>query len=85
MLGYSTFTCEKAIHILYNGDISRDNQVIDVIIKPDFTMEKKILIDSENFYCVLVPFDGKETNYCSFTVPLIRDKQWFWIKISDND
>lgn len=85
MLGYSTFTCEKAIHILYNGDISRDNQIIDVIIKPDFTMEKKILIDSENFYCVLVPFDGRETNYCSFTVPLIRDKQWFWIKISDND
>jgi hypothetical protein len=85
MLGYSTFTCEKAIHVLYNGDISKDNQIIDVIIKPDYTMQKRILIDSENFYCALVPFDGRETNYCSFTVPLIRDKQWFWIKISDND
>lgn len=85
MLGYATYTCENGLHILYNGDISRDNQVIDITIKPDFSTEKNILIESDNFYSVLVPFDGKETNYCSFTVPLIRDKQWFWIKISDND
>ena len=81
LLGYGSFVCEKGIHIVYNADISKSNEVIDIVIRPDFEIEKHVLVNSDNFYNVIIPFDGKETDYCTFTVPLLRDKQWFWMQV----
>jgi len=83
MLGFGSYVCEDGIHMIYNNDISRNNEVIDVVVRPDFEIEKKTLVNSDNFYHTAVPFDGVETNYCTYTLPLLRDKQWFWMRIQD--
>lgn len=83
LLGYGSFVCEKGIHLVYNADISKNNEVIDIVIRPDFDIEKHVLVNSDNFYNVVIPFDGKETDYCTFTVPLLRDKQWFWMQVNN--
>ena len=44
-----------------------------------------IFDQSDNFYNLAVPFDGKEMDYCTFTVPLFRDKQWFWMQLTGHD
>lgn len=83
LLGYGSFVCEKGIHLVYNADISKNNEVIDIVIRPDLAIEKHVLVNSDNFYNVVIPFDGKETDYCTFTVPLLRDKQWFWMQVNN--
>lgn len=83
LLGFGSFVCQDGIHLLYNADISKDNDVLDVIIRPNYEIVTRTLINSDHVYSVLVPMDGKETNYCTFTVPLLKDKQWFWMKVID--
>lgn len=83
MLGFGSYLCEDGIHLIYNHDISKSNEVIDVVVRPDFEISKKVLVNSDNFYHTAVPFDGLETNYCTYTLPLLRDKQWFWMRIQD--
>ncbi len=85
LLGFGSYVCETGIHILYNADISKNNEVVDIIIRPNYEIQSRTLINSDHTYSVLVPMDGKETNYCSFTVPLLKDKQWFWMKVFDYD
>lgn len=83
MLGFGSYLCEDGIHLVYNQDISKSNEIIDVVVRPDFEIGRKVLVNSENFYHTAVPFDGMETNYCTYTLPLLRDKQWFWMRIQD--
>ena len=85
LMGISTFVCQDGIHILYNSDIARNNEVYDVSIRSNYSIQQKVLLSSDNFYNMIVPIDGKEMEYCSFTVPLYRDKQWFWMQVNGHD
>ncbi len=85
LMGIATYICKDGIHILYNSDIARNNEVLDVVIRSDYSIGQKAILNSENFYNMIVPIDGKEMEYCSFTVPLYRDKQWFWMQINGHD
>ena len=85
LMGISTFVCNDGIHILYNSDIARNNEVFDVIIRSNYSILQNVLLSSDNFYNMIVPIDGKEMEYCSFTVPLYRDKQWFWMQVNGHD
>lgn len=85
LMGIATYVCKDGIHILYNSDIARNNEVLDVVIRSDYSISQKVLLNSDNFYNMIVPIDGKEMEYCTFTVPLYRDKQWFWMQINGHD
>lgn len=85
LLGYGSFVCENGIHLVYNNDISKNNEVLDVVIRPDYEIETHTLVSSDNFYNVVVPLDGLETGYCSYTLPLVRDKQWLWMQVRNSD
>lgn len=85
LLGFASYVCKDGIHIIYNDDIARKNQILDYCIQPNFQIVKKVVMNSDNFYNLAVPFDGKEMDYCTFTVPLFRDKQWFWMQLTGND
>lgn len=85
LMGIGTYVCQDGIHIVYNSDIAKSNEVIDVTIKPNYSMKSKVLMGSDGFYNLVVPYDGKEMDYCTFTVPLFRDKQWFWMQITGYD
>jgi len=85
LLGFVSYVCKDGIHIIFNDDIARKNQIMDYCIQPNFQIVKKVIMNSDNFYNLAVPFDGKEMDYCTFTVPLFRDKQWFWMQLTGND
>lgn len=85
LLGFGSFVCKDGVHLIFNDDIARKNQIIDYCIQPNFQIVKKVIMNSDNFYNLAVPFDGKEMDYCTFTVPLFRDKQWFWMQLTGND
>jgi len=85
LLGFGSFVCEDGVHLVYNDDISKNNEIKEVIIRPDAELEEHILLNSDNFYNVVVPFDGLESEYCTFTLPLLRDKQWFWMQVKSRD
>jgi hypothetical protein len=85
LLGFGSYVGKDGIHIVYNDDIASKNQILDYCIQPNFQIVKKIIMNSDNFYNMAVPFDGKEMDYCTFTVPLFRDKQWFWMQLTGND
>jgi hypothetical protein len=38
MLGFGSYLCEDGIHLVYNQDISKSNEIIDVVVRPDFEM-----------------------------------------------
>jgi len=85
LLGFGSFVCEDGVHLVYNDDISKNNEIKEVIIRPNAEIEDHILLNSDNFYNVVVPFDGLESEYCTFTLPLLRDKQWFWMQVKNRD
>lgn len=85
LLGFGSYVCKDGIHLVFNDDIARKNQILDYFIQPNFQIVKKVVMNSDNFYNLAVPFDGKEMDYCTFTVPLFRDKQWFWMQLMGND
>jgi hypothetical protein len=85
LLGFGSYVCKDGIHLVFNDDIARKNQILDYCIQPNFQIVKKVVMNSDNFYNLAVPFDGKEMDYCTFTVPLFRDKQWFWMQLTGND
>ncbi len=85
LLGFGSYVCKDGIHVIFNDDIARKNQILDYCIQPNFQIVKKVIMNSDNFYNLAVPFDGKEMDYCTFTVPLFRDKQWFWMQLTGND
>lgn len=85
LLGFGSYVCSDGVHIIFNDDIARKNQIVDWCIQPNYKIERKVIMNSDNFYNLSVPIDGKEMDYCSFTVPLFRDKQWFWMQVSAND
>ncbi len=85
LMGIATFVCQDGIHILYNSDIARNNEVVDMVIQSNYAANQKVLLNSDNFYNMIVPIDGKEMEYCTFTVPLYRDKQWYWMQINGHD
>ncbi len=85
LLGFGSFVCETGLHLVYNDDISKNNEIKEVIIRPDYAIEEHPLLNSDNFYNVVVPVDGMESEYCTFTLPLLRDKQWFWMQVKNRD
>ena len=85
LMGIGTYVCQDGIHIIYNSDIAKSNEIIDVTIKSNHTMESKVIMSSDQFYNLVIPYDGKEMEYCTFTVPLFRDKQWYWMQITGYD
>jgi hypothetical protein len=85
LLGFGSYVCKDGIHLVFNDDIARKNQILDYCIQPNFQIVKKVVMNSDNFYNLAVPFDGKEMDYCTFTVPLFRDKQWFWMQLTGHD
>jgi hypothetical protein len=76
-------SCQDIINEILSQQLN--NIVLDYCIQPNFQIVKKVIMNSDNFYNLAVPFDGKEMDYCTFTVPLFRDKQWFWMQLTGND
>jgi glutaredoxin len=48
LLGFGSSVCKDGIHIVFNDDIARKNQILDYCIQPNFQIVKKVIIYSRS-------------------------------------
>jgi hypothetical protein len=46
-------------------------------------MVQKVLFSSENAYTAVIPSEGKQTGFNRFVVPLVTDKQTYFLKVRE--
>jgi hypothetical protein len=81
----ATFVCDSFVHLLYNDNISQNNRVMYVSLGRSGKMLQKVLFSSENAYTAVIPSEGKQTGFNRFVVPLVTDKQTYFLKVRESD
>lgn len=85
MFGFGLYVCNNSVNILYNDDEGEIARVMHVKVKKNYTIEKDWLFANENIPGSIVSYEGKQTEYGVYTVPIFRDKQWFWLQVIADD
>ena len=79
----ATFVCDSSVHLLYNDNISQNNRVMYITMNRSGNMVQKVLFSSENAYTAVIPSEGKQTGFNRFVVPLVTDKQTYFLKVRE--
>ena len=85
LLGFSYYVCGGSLNLVYNDDEGEINRVMHVKIDNNFVQQRDWLFRSDNIPGSIVPYEGMETDYCTLTLPIYRDKQWQWLQVISND
>lgn len=85
LFGFGMYVCGSSINLLYNDDEGEINRIMHVKIDKSFKVERDWLFRNENTPGTIVPYEGKQTDYGLITLPIYRDKQWFWLQVFSND
>lgn len=85
LFGFGMYVCGSSINLLYNDDEGEINRIMHVKIDKSFQVERDWLFRNENTPGTIVPYEGKQTDYGLITLPIYRDKQWFWLQVFSND
>lgn len=85
LFGFAYYVCAGSLNLIYNDDEGEMNRVMHVQIDNTFASEKEWLFRSENIPGSIVPYEGLQTDYCTLTIPIFRDKQWHWLQVYSND
>lgn len=75
------YVCDSNVNLVYNENASQSNRVVHLRLDRDGRLEQKILFNSESAYTAIVPFEGKQTGYNRYVVPLLREKQTSLLKL----
>ena len=75
------YVCDSSVNLLYNDHASQNNRVMHVSLDRSGNLEQKVLFSSENTHTAIVPFEGKQTGYNRYVVPLVKDKQTTLVKL----
>lgn len=85
LFGYGMYVCGGAVNFLYNDNELESNRIMHVKVGADLSVERGWLFKQENIIGEIIPEEGKQTEYCLFTVPLIRNKEWYWMQVLGDD
>ena len=85
LFGFGMYVCGSSINLLYNDDEGEINRIMHVKIDKSYKVERDWLFRNENTPGTIVPYEGKQTDYGLITLPIYRDKQWFWLQVFSND
>jgi len=85
LFGFGMYVCGSSINLLYNDDEGEINRIMHVKIDKSYKVERDWLFRNENTPGTIVPYEGKQTDYGLITIPIYRDKQWFWLQVFSND
>lgn len=85
LFGYGIYVCGGALNFIFNDNELESNRIMHVKVGADFSVERGWLFKQENIIGEIIPEEGKQTEYCLFTVPLIRNKEWYWMQVLNDD
>lgn len=85
LFGFAHYVCAGSLNLVYNDDEGEINRVVHVKIDNNFVVQRDWLFRSDNIPGSIVPYEGGETDYCTLTLPIYRDKQWHWLQVISND
>lgn len=85
LFGFGMYVCGGSVNLLYNDDEGEINRIMHVKVDKTYKVEKDWLFRNENTPGTIVPYEGKQTDYGMLTLPIYRDKQWFWLQVFSND
>lgn len=75
------YVCDSSINVIYNENASQSNRVMHLKLDREGNLEQRILFNSDNVYTAIVPFEGKQTGYNRYVVPLLQEKQTLLLKL----
>ena len=85
LFGFGMYVCGNSVNLLYNDDEGEINRIMHVKVDKTYKLERDWLFRNENTPGTIVPYEGKQTDYGLITLPIYRDKQWFWLQVFSND
>jgi len=85
LFGFGMYVCGSSVNLLYNDDEGEINRIMHVKVDKTYKLERDWLFRNENTPGTIVPYEGKQTDYGLITLPIYRDKQWFWLQVFSND
>lgn len=75
------YVCDSSVNMIYNDNAAQSNRVIHVNLDRTGRLEQKVLFSSEDAYTAVIPYEGRQTGYNRYVVPLIREKQTTLLKL----
>jgi len=85
LFGFGMYVCSSSVNLLYNDDEGEINRIMHVKVDKSYKLERDWLFRNENTPGTIVPYEGKQTDYGLITLPIYRDKQWFWLQVFSDD
>lgn len=83
--GFGMYVCSNSVNIMYNDDEGNIKRVAHIKIDNTFKMESEWLFNNETSSVAILPYEGRQTEYGMITIPILKDKQWFWLQVLSND
>lgn len=78
-------TEDDKINILYNDRLSSNSDVIQVTYNEDGTHTKKILINNEQYYALIIPAESNQVTGNSVVIPVNQNKDFTYFKLYYHD
>ena len=72
---------EDDVVILYNDKISANADIIQITYKADGSHNKKILMNNEQFYALVIPSEYNQVSANSIVIPVTQNRDYTYIKI----
>ncbi len=83
--GFGLYVCSNNVNIVYNDDEGYAKRVAHIKIDNTYKIEREWLFNDETSSVAILPFEGRQTEYGMITIPILKDKQWFWLQVISND
>lgn len=72
---------EDEIVILYNDKISANADIIQITYKSNGEFSKKILLNNEQFYALVIPSEYNQVSSNSIVIPITQNRDYTYIKL----
>src|SRR5690606_26762047 len=72
---------EQQFNILYNDRLSANADVIQITFNEKGETSKKVLLNNEQYFALLIPSEYKQVNANSLVIPINQNRDYTYIKL----
>lgn len=79
--GIITMVNDEEFNILYNDRISANADIVQISYNEFGRQSKKIILNSDQYYALIIPAESKQVNANSVVIPVNQNKDFTYIKL----
>ncbi len=79
--GIITMVNDDEFNILYNDRISANADIVQISYNEFGRMTKKIILNNDQYYALLIPAESKQVNANSIVIPVNQNRDFTYIKL----